>query len=306
MRDVAVSVVVPLYNKVDYIADTIASALAQTVTNIEIIVIDDGSVDGGAAVVKAIGDSRILCLHQANAGVAVARNAGMKVARGEYVAFLDADDIWRPEHLVHLLVLAERYPSAAIVANDYAEVGSDRPVPFIPSQPVRYGLLHDYFEAAVVGKMPVFTSACMVRRREALDCGGFPPGHHHGEDLALWMSLAARHPVAVSSYVGSYYRRIPGSLTSGVVREPDISMQTAMALADSSSAGEMRRELSNKIALAHALQCLRAGEDGAADTFLHHAKATRRFRLRWLQLLFLRFLPRGLRNILIDIRLQLR
>src|SRR5689334_9621809 len=93
-----VSCVVPVYNGERYLAEALDSILAQTHRPLQAIVADDGSTDGTAAVAAAYGD-RVLVLRQANAGPAAARNLGLAAARGEYVAFLDADDLWHPRKL---------------------------------------------------------------------------------------------------------------------------------------------------------------------------------------------------------------
>jgi glycosyltransferase involved in cell wall biosynthesis len=93
-----VSCIVPVYNGERYLAEALESILGQTYRPVEVIVVDDGSTDGTAAVLAAYGQ-RITCLHQTNAGHAAARNRGLAVARGEFLAFLDADDLWHPEKL---------------------------------------------------------------------------------------------------------------------------------------------------------------------------------------------------------------
>ena len=225
MSPPAVSVVIPLYNKGRYIKDTLASALAQTFSDFEILVVDDGSRDDGPARVKEIKDPRIALIQQGNTGVAATRNRGMKEAQAPFVAFLDADDLWTLDHLRHLIELSRRFPQAALFGNRFTEFFSDRPSRVTPA-PVEYALLQDYFSAGAAGTQPFFTSSCMVNRTQALAAGGFPAGHSRGEDLALWMNLAVAAPVAVSTYVGCHYRRGADALTAKCVTEPDISMTT--------------------------------------------------------------------------------
>src|SRR4051812_12704913 len=95
------SVIIPIYNAEQYIAETLLSALAQTHRNIEIIVVDDGSTDGSAAVVKLIAasDARVRLISQPNRGVAHARNCAIAEAQGEFIAPLDADDLWHPKKI---------------------------------------------------------------------------------------------------------------------------------------------------------------------------------------------------------------
>ena len=94
-----VSVIVPVYNGEKYIAETIQSALDQTYKNLEIIVVDDGSTDSTADIVKSFNDERIIYLHQQNSGANVARNYGINASKGEFIAPLDADDIWLPHKI---------------------------------------------------------------------------------------------------------------------------------------------------------------------------------------------------------------
>ena len=94
-----ISVVIPLYNKRGLVSQTIATVLAQTYNGYEIVVVDDGSTDGSIDEVKAIADPRIRIVSRQNGGVAAARNTGIQHARGEFVAFLDADDRWAPQYL---------------------------------------------------------------------------------------------------------------------------------------------------------------------------------------------------------------
>ena len=105
------SIIIPLYNKEGYVGDTLESVRTQQYDDYEVVVVDDGSTDGGAALVEsyAAKDPRIRLITQANGGVSVARNRGMSEANGTYYAFLDADDSWAPEHLTELKALAEAY-----------------------------------------------------------------------------------------------------------------------------------------------------------------------------------------------------
>ena len=109
----AVSVVIPLYNKADEVAAALRSVLAQRVPPVEIIVVDDGSTDGGASVVEDVaaeGCGLVRLVRRANAGVSVARNRGVAEARGEYIAFLDADDCWEPGYLADCPISRQLFP----------------------------------------------------------------------------------------------------------------------------------------------------------------------------------------------------
>ncbi|AWB25632.1 glycosyltransferase family 2 protein [Methylobacterium currus] len=104
----AVSVVVPLFQKADVIGQTVEAVLRQTFPNFELIVVDDGSTDGGGDIVAAFTDPRIRLIRQANAGSSAARNRGVAAARSGWIAFLDADDIWAGRHLENLMAAGSR------------------------------------------------------------------------------------------------------------------------------------------------------------------------------------------------------
>jgi len=112
----AIAVVIPLYNKLNYIKRALDSVLAQTVRDFEIIVINDGSTDGSQRVVERCADPRVRLLHQKNGGVSAARNRGIAAARAELVAFLDADDEWLPEHLAAVQRMHRRFPNCGAYA----------------------------------------------------------------------------------------------------------------------------------------------------------------------------------------------
>lgn len=296
----AVSVAMPLYNKAAYVVEAVASALSQSFGDFELIVIDDGSTDDGPQRLRQFKDGRILLETQDNAGVAETRNRAMRKARSGLVAFLDADDVWAPDHLRHLVELSRRYPQAAMFGNQFIEF--DRKITTTAANLVEYKLLDDYFATCAFGSQPFFTSSCMVRRETALAHDGFPVGHSRGEDLALWARLAAAAPVAVSNYMGCYYRRGGSELTSRPVVAPDISMQTIEDLLSRQTAWtaaqrNSAREYYYRIALAHCFDCLRAGEPVAAANFMQIAARTRALRSRWWQARLLASAPRFLREL---------
>ncbi|MBI4402274.1 MAG: glycosyltransferase family 2 protein, partial [Nitrospirae bacterium] len=126
-----VSVVIPLYNARDVIRHTIASVLAQTWKDYEIIVVDDGSTDGSGAVVRGIGD-HIRYVRQENAGVARARNRGIAESTGAAIALLDHDDLWHPTKLEKQVQVLERQPEVGMVITDVAHIDREgRPMGII-------------------------------------------------------------------------------------------------------------------------------------------------------------------------------
>lgn len=116
---ISVSIVIPLYNKGPHISRTIQSVLNQTEQNFEIIVVDGQSTDEGPKIVKSFEDPRIFFFEQVGSGVSSARNEGISHSRSDFVAFLDADDEWMPDHLETLLRLREAYPEAGAYTTAY-------------------------------------------------------------------------------------------------------------------------------------------------------------------------------------------
>lgn len=196
------SVVIPLYNKERQIAGTLRSVFAQTCADYEIIVVDDGSTDGSAAVVESLHDPRIRLIRQANAGVSAARNLGIAEARGEYIALLDADDEWRPEYLATIAALIRKYPQCDVFATDYEFHNLDGNIVKTIINKITFdgndGILTNYFEVASCSNPPLWTSAVVVRKSAFKSVGGFPLGIKSGEDLLTWARLAARYKIAYS------------------------------------------------------------------------------------------------------------
>ena len=188
-----ISVIIPLYNKETGIATALRSVLAQTYQDFEAIVVDDGSTDGSATIVKSINDPRIRLIHQQNAGVSAARNRGIAEAKGEYVAFLDADDEWMPGFLAEIRVLQEAYPDCKAQATNYTFCSNGvksstilRKLPFDGER----GVLSNYFEVASCSHPPVWTGAVCIERKLLHEIGGFPVGIKSGEDLLTWARIA--------------------------------------------------------------------------------------------------------------------
>ncbi len=306
MTQPAVSVAIPLYNKADFIVDTVASVLAQTFADFEIVVVDDGSIDDGAARLRQFADPRLTVIGQNNAGVATARTRAMREGRGIYVAFLDADDIWFPGHLSHLMELSRRFPQATLFGNDFAERSeSSTKLQYEAIGAVQYRTVEDYFAECAFGRAPFYTSSCMVLRQRALDIGGFPVGNYCGEDLALWMMLAADAPVAVSNFVGCHYRRGIDSLSlqPSYRNAMDVSMSTLDDILKRhrewpDARKSAVREYYFRIALAHCLDCFRAGEFKHAKDYLRLAAGTQMQRRRLWEARVLAYAPGPLRGIL--------
>lgn len=203
----AVSIVIPLYNKEAYIKNTLSKVFLQSYQDFEIVIVDDGSTDGSAAVVKEFDDPRIRLFSQENQGASAARNNGCRLARYEYIAFLDADDEWDKDYLLKMQQLIDRYPHAVLYgANYYITENGETYVLSYPDVGEGMTLIENFYVSSKVFT-PVWTSAAIVKREVFLAEGGFPLSCKVCEDIDLWCRLAARGQVAYINEPLANYRR---------------------------------------------------------------------------------------------------
>ncbi len=204
-----ISVIIPLYNKGSHVARAIDSVLSQTVQDFEIIIMDGNSTDEGPEIVKNYRDPRIYFHVQEGSGVSAARNQGVKRSHTGFIAFLDADDEWMPDHLEVLSRLKDKFPGAGIYSTAYQmHTLSENPVRShstkIPPSCFE-GILPDYFESAALGENPVWTSAAGMQKNLFFESGGFQEDVSLGEDIDLWAKIALKYPVAFHSVITAVY-----------------------------------------------------------------------------------------------------
>ena len=198
----SVSVIMPAYNAERFIARGMASALAQSAGDLELIVVDDGSTDATAARVSACSDPRVRLIRQPNRGVSRARNRGLREATGDWVAFLDSDDEWAPDFLASMLGALSSAPHAVLAYCGWQNVGlaGPRGAPWVPPD----------FEAgdkllSFMDMCPWPIHAALTRRAQLLEAGGFPEQYTHAEDYSLWLEVAAFRPIVRVPRVLAYY-----------------------------------------------------------------------------------------------------
>lgn len=198
------SVVVPLFDKQDYIESTLRSALAQVnAQDFEVLVVDDGSRDQGPARVQALVDPRVRLIRQPNAGVAAARNRGIAEARGDWVVFLDADDLLHPQAISAYGQLRSAYPEACVLGGkdvriDSAELDNYRMEPLPQPLPMRE--VFNLPETFLKHGLPFSSSSVAIKRDFLVSNGlGFPVGESMGEDLDLWLRSAELTSIACTT-----------------------------------------------------------------------------------------------------------
>ncbi len=197
-----VSVIVPLYNKAQFISRCLSSICAQTLSEFELIVVNDGSTDGSERIAEMFVDVRIRVIHQQNAGPGAARNRGLAEARGEYVAFLDADDVWLPEYLMRAVTLLDAHPTAASTTCQYREYPSTADIEELwHKRGIREGSCQisqdtdpGFLVYAVAYMHPCTT---VIRAKVIRQLGGFYDRERcrYAEDAFLFLQVALNHPV---------------------------------------------------------------------------------------------------------------
>lgn len=211
MDGVKYSVVIPLYNKAEYISRTLKSVLAQSFQNFEVIVVDDGSRDDSLKIARQTDSDKIRVIAQENQGTAIARNTGIEHASGEYIAFLDADDEWKSNYLETIDTLTEKYPQSDVFVTAYRVVMGKNKYNYSSRLTPDEGCLESYWMTFQYPYDFVWTSATVIRKSTVLKAGCFKPGERIGQDLDLWARVARINPrVAYSSAVCVDYNRNAG------------------------------------------------------------------------------------------------
>jgi hypothetical protein len=303
-----IGVVVPLYNKADTVVRTLQSALRQTCEAREIIVVDDGSSDHGASLVRAIGDPRMRLIQQPNSGVSVARNRGIAETSSELVAFLDADDEWIPNHLETLAALRNRCAGCDVFASGYlirTGDGVDRhPVIRRRNLIGSDGVVVDYFTLACRSDPPIWSSAVAVSKAALEQIGGFPPGIAQGEDLLTWARLAARYRVAISLTPTAIFWQ-PEFECGLPTRRPEVNDRVGTALNElmHTVRPEQRSSLRAYIAQWHKMRGSMFLALGERRSALHEFKLSRRHAFDWAVQLktCMTMLPVGVSNRVMEI-----
>ena len=291
----AVSVVIPLYNKGPHIARAIQSVLNQTEQSFEIIVVDGQSTDEGPKIVKSFKDQRIFFFEQEGSGVSSARNEGICHSQSDFIAFLDADDEWMPDHLETLLRLRKAYPEAGIYATSYIESFSKNEMrkprfAEIPPKPWE-GILPNYFKSCTYGNAPVCTSAACIPKHILIRIGGFQIGFWWGEDTDLWGRIAFNYPIAFSWNGGVILHRDAENRACNkkepVLRHPFVLSAIKYLKEDMQSEGHAYyvkdayyvKEFVAKEKMTQALHNMRAGNRKEAQRILGECE-TEEFKLR--------------------------
>ena len=225
-----ISAIIPAYNSQDFILDAIKSIKNQTHPVDEIIVIDDGSIDGTQQIIQAQ-TKDIIYIKQDNQGPSAARNTGIETTKGDWIAFLDADDQWTIDKIEKQLTVLSLSPELHLIAGDMQEIGTANEL-ITESVLAKHSLLEQFQEnqslpinnalAKLVTKNFIPTGTVLAKRSTLIEAGMFNTAIHFGEDLELWAKIAAKHPITC----------IPEILMLRRLHEQNATKYTAPMLAD--------------------------------------------------------------------------
>ena len=203
------SVVVPLFNKANFIENTLRSILAQTFQNFEIVVVNDGSTDNSLEKLKAVQSEKIRLIDQKNQGASNARNRGIGAANGKYIALLDADDYWFRDHLENLKNLIAQFPNAGLCCTGYEILmngeNKRKAVHFLKN-PAQTQLIDNYFESSLADPV-AWTSAVAFSKEKFHIIGKFDPVLRTGQDIDFFVRAALKTDIAFNPKISMRYHK---------------------------------------------------------------------------------------------------
>lgn len=303
MNQPLVSVVIPAYKVAPFLAETLESVFAQTFSDFEVILVNDGSPDTDEMekVIEPYRD-RIVYLRQENQGAGAARNTGLRSARGRYVAFLDGDDIWLPDFLSEMVSFIEGYD---LVYANALLFGSSQVagLTYMDTNPSSGEVTA---ESLLAERCNIITSGVLARREPIIELGMFDETLRNSQDFDMWVRVAKR-PGARLAFLPTVLlkqRHRPGSLASDSIKsvEGELKVMAKVALRDDLTEAE-RAAMDRTVAFRTAsLEVdrgklkLREGDFAAARRSFQQAYEQQRSAKHRLVLLWLRLSPRTLRR----------
>ncbi len=300
-----ISAVIPLYNKAPHLLRAVESMRRQTVPPDEIIVVDDGSTDGGGDLAASIGEPRLRLIRQEHRGESVARNLGIDAAQHGLIAFLDADDAWQPRFLEVIHRLRARYPEAGAygTAYDIITPAGEKICPNfqVLDRKVKEGIIPNYIKTCLGGLLglahPLGASSVAIPRKIFAVTGGFPVQPSYRNDLDMFLRIALLFPIAWSAESLVVWHQDAVNRHFGIMRadrEPAVSRTVRLALRSTPMSLDMRRDLFEYGAhfqVIAARDCLVLGRRDTALQLLSHARGTELFARQWRRCRLLAVLP---------------
>ena len=183
-----ISVIIPTFNRINLLKETVDSVRNQGFRDFEIIVVNDGSTDGTGDWLRDQTDLRVI--EQNNLGIATARNNGAAAAKGDWLAFLDHDDLWAPDKLLVQAEFIRNNHDVALVAVRHVRMGQPNREPKNPQWIKGDLFLKEYSQSFI------HTSSVMIRRDIFEHVGGFPTKYHFADEFDVWLKISAAYPIA--------------------------------------------------------------------------------------------------------------
>lgn len=201
------SVVIPLYNKELFIELTISSLLKQSFTDFDVIIVNDGSTDSSLEKLSPLVDDRFKIINQENKGASYTRNLGINESTGNYIALLDADDYWHPNHLLELKKLIEEFPNAGLYCNNYEIKLNEN---FIKKASLNFKfsdeciIISDFFDANIFGFVATSSSVAFLKT-SFKKTGAYDLRLRTGQDIDLWIRFALNYDIAFNPKITMMY-----------------------------------------------------------------------------------------------------
>jgi len=213
MEEILVSVIIPAYNAESTLKRALDSVLSQTYKNIEIIVVDDGSTDNTHEIIDAY-DRLINSFTQLNSGASSARNQGVRLAKGEIIAFLDADDKWHPNKLETQVDVLNKFPEIGLCSTKLKCVSESEAIKYSESDITDPSTIRIELDFNKIFSNPYFgTPSVVMTKKHFLGCGGFDESFKTGEDVDLWLRASYKKGVAIVEETLTYVIGKDDSLT---------------------------------------------------------------------------------------------
>lgn len=227
-----ISVIIPLFNKEDFIENTLESVKAQTFSDFEIVIVNDGSTDNSVKIVENFTDNRIKIFHTENKGVSSARNFGIEKASGKYIAFLDADDIWKNDFLQTIYLLIATYPEEKVFSCAIEIENGNKifPAEYSISKEKNPQVI-DYFKGSLL-QSAIFTSGAVFHKSVFETAGSFNISLKTEEDIDLWIRIGLLFPVVFTWKIGVKYSLDQNGLSKNkqnITQKTDFSKYSEIA-----------------------------------------------------------------------------
>lgn len=289
------SVIVPLYNKREDIGATISSILAQSLPPHEIVVVDDGSTDGSAEVVRGFSSPIIRLIEQTNAGECAARNRAIAEATGDYMALLDADDTWNPDYLKTIDALIDKYPDCGLYSTGANIVTPKSSHPW--KSPTKEGVVENFFRQAM-SLYICLPSSSTIPKHVFDSVGGFPVGMKLAGDQFMWVKIASKYRICFSPALMLNYN-VAGTNRSSAIYTPEKTEYSFRDFYDPTNPDRNEFIARCEIGKALTITC-KGGTEYARDIEKFYSY-TKRYRRGWRRLFIMNRLPKRLRPLAMDI-----